>query len=234
MQFDWSVFTVSDEFLLKLAVAVIAAIIMGIDREIKMKGIGVKTITVIFLASTMLTHVALEVAYEHTAVQMRVVDPTRIPAYILSSLGFLGAGVILHKTNNVIAGLTTAAMVWASAGIGILIGYGYYSESLLLAVVIVLLVNLLPSVLRYFGPRSLRMRKMRITLKFTGEARDVIEHLKAYGLVLGNIRVKDSEKNPGTHNLIVTALIHESKYVTDVYDYIYQREAVTYLDIEGL
>lgn len=234
MNIDLAMFQLSDGFLVKLIVAIIAAIIMGIDREVKMKGIGVKTITVIFLASTMLTHVALEIAYLHTAPQMRVVDPTRIPAYILSSLGFLGGGVILHKSNNVIAGLTTAAMVWASAGLGILIGYGYYSEAIILSIVIVLMVNFLPSILRFFGPKQLRMRKMRIVIKFTGESKEIIKHLKEYGLSLGNIRVKDSDKGNNTHSITVTALIIEKKYVTDVYDYIKKLENVTYLDIEGL
>lgn len=231
---DWSLFDVSNGFLIKLAVAILAAVILGVDREIKMKGIGVKTITVIFLASTMLTHVALEVAYLHTAPQMRVVDPTRVPAYILSSLGFLGAGVILHKTNNVIAGLTTAAMVWAAAGLGILIGYGYYAEALILSVVIVLAVNIMPPVIRFFGPKKLRMRKLRILVKFTGESQDIIHHLKEFGLLLGNIRVKDSDRGNDTHSIQVTALIVEKIYVTDVYDHIKKLEQVVYLDIEGL
>lgn len=234
MTINWDIFHLSDDFVIKLIVAMVAAVIIGIDREIKMKGIGVKTITVIFLSSTMLTHIALEIAYVHAATQMRVVDPTRIPAYILSSLGFLGAGVILHKNNNVIAGLTTAAMVWAAAGLGIMIGYGYYAEGLILSIIIVLSVNVMPSVIRFVGPKKLRMRKLRVNVKFTGESQAVIQHLKEFGLLLGNIRVKDSDHGNDTHSLTVTALIIEKKYVTDVYDHIKKLDKVVYLDIEGL
>lgn len=234
MNINWELFILSDNFLTKLIVALIAAIIMGVDREIKMKGIGVKTITIIFLASTMLTHVALEIAYLHAQTQMRVVDPTRIPAYILSSLGFLGAGVILHKSNNVIRGLTTAAMVWAAAGIGILIGYTYYSEALILSIVIVVAVNVIGPLVRLLGPKKLRMRKMRIIVRFTGESEEIIKHLKEYGLSLGNMRVKDSDSTKDAHSITVTALIQDKKNVTDVYDHIKKLKNVTYLDIEGL
>lgn len=52
-------------------------------------------------------------------------DPARLTAQVLSGIGFLGAGAIL-KTSNGIRGLTTAAGIWATACIGITIGYGYY------------------------------------------------------------------------------------------------------------
>ena len=53
------------------------------------------------------------------------IDPSRLPAQVLSGIGFLGAGAIL-KTSNGIKGLTTAAGIWATACIGITIGYGQY------------------------------------------------------------------------------------------------------------
>ena len=49
-------------------------------------------------------------------------DPMRLAAQVISGIGFLGAGVILHKKNDAISGLTTAAIIWASAGIGIAAG----------------------------------------------------------------------------------------------------------------
>lgn len=57
------------------------------------------------------------------------IDPARLTAQVLSGIGFLGAGAIL-KTSNGIRGLTTAAGIWATACIGIAIGYGYYVLSI--------------------------------------------------------------------------------------------------------
>lgn len=53
-------------------------------------------------------------------------DVFRIPAQVVSGIGFLGAGMIILKNNNVITGLTTAAGVWATATIGVALGYGFY------------------------------------------------------------------------------------------------------------
>ena len=53
-------------------------------------------------------------------------DVFRIPAQVVSGIGFLGAGMIILKNNNMITGLTTAAGVWTTATIGVALGYGYY------------------------------------------------------------------------------------------------------------
>lgn len=57
------------------------------------------------------------------------IDPARLSAQVLSGIGFLGAGAIL-KTSNGIRGLTTAAGIWATACIGIAVGYGYFTLSI--------------------------------------------------------------------------------------------------------
>lgn len=229
-----SYFVIDSVFIIKLAVAMIAAVILGVDREVKMKGIGVKTIMVIFLSATMLTHLALEISYTHSAIQQRVVDPTRIPSYILSSLGFLGAGVILHKSNNVIAGLTTAAMVWAAAAMGILIGFGYFGEALLIDIVIVVAINFVPAIVRFFGPKTLRMEKIRMTVKYKGDSKELIQYLKSEGIILGKVRIKDSDKESNQHSLTVMAMVHEDRYVTDIYELIRKYPSVVTLDIEGI
>ena len=66
-------------------------------------------------------------------------DPTRIIAQIVTGIGFLGAGVILHRGVNV-QGLTTAATLWCSAALGSLAGLGLYLE-LLISTVLIIFVN---------------------------------------------------------------------------------------------
>ena len=81
--------TFSDGFLFKISIAMVAAIILGIDREYKMKGIGVKTIVIIFLSSTVLTHLSMMISFDLSASQQRVMVPGRIPSYILSSYTYI-------------------------------------------------------------------------------------------------------------------------------------------------
>jgi putative Mg2+ transporter-C (MgtC) family protein len=58
-------------------------------------------------------------------------DAGRISAQVISGIGFLGAGMIIVRNNNMITGLTTAAGLWATAAIGIALGYGFYSGALI-------------------------------------------------------------------------------------------------------
>jgi putative Mg2+ transporter-C (MgtC) family protein len=68
---------------------------------------------------------------------IRGIDPTRIAAYIVSGIGFLGAGVILRDGINV-RGINTAATIWCSAAVGVLAGAGYLIQALIAALLVVL------------------------------------------------------------------------------------------------
>jgi putative Mg2+ transporter-C (MgtC) family protein len=68
---------------------------------------------------------------------LRGVDPTRIAAYVVSGIGFLGAGVILRDGVNV-RGINTAATIWCSAAVGVLAGAGYVVQAAIGALLVVL------------------------------------------------------------------------------------------------
>ena len=103
------------EIVLRLIISSILGLIIGVQREIRNKPAGLRTITLISLGSTLFTIVAIT-SFPN--------DP-RIIAQIITGIGFLGAGTIFRHENHV-EGLTTAACVWASAGMGIAIGVGNY------------------------------------------------------------------------------------------------------------
>jgi putative Mg2+ transporter-C (MgtC) family protein len=74
----------------------------------------------------------------------KTVDPTRIAAQIVTGVGFLGAGSILRQGEHV-SGLTTAAMIWVVASLGMAVGFGYYAVAVFSAVlVVVTLVSIKP------------------------------------------------------------------------------------------
>ena len=98
-----------------LSAALGAAI--GFERERARKPAGIRTHVIIAAAATLFT---LASAYTVTGT-----DPTRIAAGIVTGIGFLGAGVILHREGG-IGGLTTAATIWAVASIGLAVGLGMY------------------------------------------------------------------------------------------------------------
>ena len=103
--------------------------LIGYERERNRKGAGLRTNILICLGSTLITHVSIEFS-RHFG--FGVSDPSRIAAQIVSGVGFLGAGTILHQArgqDSVISGLTTAATIWAVAGIGLALGAGFYWDA---------------------------------------------------------------------------------------------------------
>ena len=105
--------------LLRLLLAVLAGAVIGFERERNDKPAGFRTNILICLGAALFTILSIEIAGETRA------DGTRIAAQIVTGIGFLGAGTIVHFKGNVI-GLTTAATIWTDASIGMAFGAGEY------------------------------------------------------------------------------------------------------------
>jgi putative Mg2+ transporter-C (MgtC) family protein len=112
-----SMATIVDENVVKLAASLAAGAIIGAEREYRSKNAGFRTIILITLGSTLFTIISLIIAGPH--------DPARVASNIITGIGFLGAGAIF-KEGVTVKGLTTAAVIWVSAAIGMSIGIGEY------------------------------------------------------------------------------------------------------------
>src|SRR5699024_5233128 len=87
-------------------------LMMGLERELKRKSLGLKTILVISIVSCLLTIVSIQSAYifqDSAFVDIRM-DPLRLAAQIVSGVGFLGAGVILRRDDDTVSGLTITTL----------------------------------------------------------------------------------------------------------------------------
>src|SRR5919197_805784 len=104
---------------LKLLLAALLGGIIGIEREIRDKPAGLRTNILICVGSTLFMSISTKAA------QMLGGDPTRIAAQIISGIGFLGAGAVLHS-HGFVMGLTTAATIWVVAVVGMALGSGMY------------------------------------------------------------------------------------------------------------
>lgn len=105
--------------LTKLGFAAAAGALIGAEREYRDRAAGFRTIIFICVGAAFFTVVSHKIALAHDR------DPTRIAANIVSGVGFLGAGVILRDGGRVL-GLTTAAIVWVAAALGMGFGAGQY------------------------------------------------------------------------------------------------------------
>jgi putative Mg2+ transporter-C (MgtC) family protein len=128
--------------LLRGGVAVLCGGVIGLERERRGKPAGFRTNILICLGAALYMLVGELVA---TAQKTPGLDPTRIAAQVVSGIGFLGAGTIVHSRGAVL-GLTSAATIWVVAGIGLLIGAGFPSLGLLATLLVVLTLELLSRV----------------------------------------------------------------------------------------
>jgi putative Mg2+ transporter-C (MgtC) family protein len=125
------------EMVLRLLLATFLGGAIGFQREISGKEAGLRTNMLICLGSALLTVLSIY-AFPGS-------DPARVAAGIATGIGFIGAGVILHRTGGIVLGLTSAATIWTVAGIGIAAGAGLYivaPAATVLALIILLLPHL--------------------------------------------------------------------------------------------
>jgi len=111
----------------RLLAAVLAGGLIGLERSFRGRPAGFRTHTLVCMASTVLMLITVyewQWIQSHTPDSIRM-DPTRMAQGIMTGIGFLGAGVIF-KEGITVRGLTTAASIWITAALGILIGIGFY------------------------------------------------------------------------------------------------------------
>lgn len=108
--------------LIRIVIAVLFGSLTGLDRTRKRRPAGFRTYSMVCLGSALTMIIG---QYIVIVLGMNT-DPVRIGAQVVSGVGFLGAGTILNKSNTQVRGLTTAAGLWASACLGLVIGTGYY------------------------------------------------------------------------------------------------------------
>lgn len=130
---------------LRILLALILGGLLGIEREQKHRPAGFRTYIVVCLGACLAS-----ITNMYMFQSLGTGDPARIPAQVISGIGFLGTGTILVAKGNHIKGLTTAAGLWCSATIGISIGCGFYSGAILCSLVIVFSLRILMLVDKHF------------------------------------------------------------------------------------
>ena len=115
------------EMALHLVIALAAGGIIGLERSYHGRPAGFRTHALVCIASTVLMILTVYHVkwFEASFLERVTIDPTRMAQGIMTGIGFLGAGVIM-KEGLTVRGLTTAASIWITAAIGILIGVGFY------------------------------------------------------------------------------------------------------------
>lgn len=113
------------ELLLRVLIAGICGVLIGFERKNRMKEAGVRTHYVVAAGAALMIIISKYGFQDQIGWSNLSLDPSRIAAGVVSGVGFLGAGMIFMQKQTV-KGLTTAAGIWATAGIGMAVGAGMY------------------------------------------------------------------------------------------------------------
>lgn len=166
------------EDLLRIGISITCGSIIGFEREYRNKSAGFRTIVLICLGSTIFTIVS----------KYGVGSDDRIAANIITGIGFIGAGVIFKDKFSVM-GLTTAAVIWTAAGIGMAAGIGYYGLALTLTLVTVIVLAVFHKV-----EKALEGLYLTRTI-YIGFHDTDLGHLDEMGEIMDNYRIRYKRKS---------------------------------------
>ena len=178
----WMLIAADD--LLKFSLALLVGALIGLERELRDKSAGLRTLMIICGGSALFTILSLKMVSG---------DQSRIAANIVTGVGFIGAGVILREGGH-IKGLTTASMIWLVAALGMGIGSGQMALSISAALIIFLLLWLVP----FFERRVECIHVTRVyTIKSMAglpKAREIISQAAKNRLSIRQQKLTRSEK----------------------------------------
>ena len=166
------------DFFLRIVVACLCGALIGAERSRRFKEAGVRTHVIVCCGAALMMIVSKYSFADLTTLEgvnfngVRGADSARIAAQVVSGISFLGAGVIF-KHGSAVRGLTTAAGLWATAGIGLAIGAGMYPVGIFTTVLVALVQVLMHKFL--VGADSLASNHLVFTIRTEKELREIME-----------------------------------------------------------
>ncbi|MCF0058873.1 MgtC/SapB family protein [Dyadobacter sp. CY356] len=161
------------EDLYKLLFSFFLGAIIGAEREYRSKSAGLRTLILIAVGSTLFTLVSIRISG----------DAGRVAANIVTGIGFIGAGIIFRENNRVV-GITTAAIVWVTAALGMAIGAGFYVIALYAFLVSGMCLVILSPIQKWIRNKN-QIRSYRLmSIYHKKTLKDYEELFKLYGLTI--------------------------------------------------
>ena len=197
------------DFALRIILAMGCGAAIGYERTRRFKGAGLRTHIIVCCAAALMMIVS-KYAFADISTAIcgfsggtRDADPARIAAQVVSGISFLGAGVIF-KNNGSVSGLTTAAGLWATAGIGLAVGGGMYIMGVFTTVMIILFQYLLHKF--KIGSESMPLFQISFTVISSKEFQDTLDaQLKAWDIHLVDTKMSKIQDGQAKYDISLRA-----------------------------
>lgn len=173
------------EAIVRIVLVLVLAGAVGVERELRDQEAGLRTHMLVGVGAALFV-IAGNFAWsglEFGAAEGVVLDPSRVVAYVVTGVGFLGAGTII-KNEGSIRGLTTAASLWVVAAIGVVVGSGEYALGIFATAVVLTSLWPVRQVARLLGLRRQRSRHIALTLEPGSSIAGIVSLLERTGLEL--------------------------------------------------
>ncbi|WP_407690088.1 MgtC/SapB family protein [Salimicrobium flavidum] len=182
-----------DKFTVRLVIALFLSGLIGFERELKKHSAGFRTHILVGVGACLMMLLSLYGFEEYIQKYDNIrFDPARIPSYVISGIGFLGAGTIIVH-GSTIRGLTTAASIWTVAGIGLVVGAGMYDVAVLSTVLVLISLIVLNNVEEKYL-KNVGKGAYYITMKNQGDVKEVFELLDNLQVEIEKMEVKKEEE----------------------------------------
>lgn len=184
------------EYIFRILLSGICGMLIGIERSNRSKEAGTRTHFIVACGAALIMVVSKYAFFDvitqglYNGVEVRL-DPSRVASTIASGIGFLGAGMIFVHKNN-ITGLTTAAGIWATSGVGMAIGAGMYSLGI--ASTIIIIVAQIVLHLRGGWSKQLKTKNVLIkNVEFPGYQEYIVEKCQSFGVRVIDVSIERVE-----------------------------------------
>ncbi|MCM1267265.1 MAG: MgtC/SapB family protein [Bacteroidales bacterium] len=220
---DFSEWTIQN-LILRVVVSMLLGGVIGLDRGMKHRGAGTKTITVVCLASTlvMLTEQYIQINFPGLA------NMNRLAAQVISGVGFIGVGTIIISKHRV-RGLTTAATLWASACVGLAVGIGFIEGGVLITAMMLISLHVLPYVER-FATRHSRYCNVFLDLEKSQDLHVVIQDLKEAGIAIDSMDMSENHGSEEDISVHLVLYVKKAMERTEIYGILTKSNKVTSVD----
>lgn len=217
------------EFTLRLSVAFILGAIIGFDRTYRAKDAGYRTHILVSIGSALIMIISQYGFEDLVGIDTSRYDPARIAAQVVSGIGFIGAGTIIFQ-KHIVRGLTTAAGLWATAGIGLAVGCGMYALGIVTAILTLLGLELFPLIFKKAGIHTLLIQYSTSNYSNIKNINDEVSRCKARILNYSAERIGPDDKSDYRVNIIIRSINQDAE--SHIINYIQQQPDVLLEKVE--
>lgn len=197
------------QIVIRLFLSILLSGLIGIDRESTKKPAGLRTHVLVCVGSTLVMLLSIFI-FEQYSYRSNI-QPDRLGAQVISGIGFLGAGTIIRE-GSTIRGLTTAAGLWAVACIGLAVGAGFYTGSILATILVLVTLIFFSNLEKHINNKNYYLVLIVTSDNNPGQLGRIGKAIGDLGINISNIELEKENENVVNIRILVKMPNQNLKY----------------------